>query len=105
MTAATTGMDLWALRLACAYGLRVTARPHVWPESPLYCEDAGVRYTRPLKLTERELATIERMWREGVSMKRICEVMGMSYDRLSNVTAKDRVRFPYRKPRRGKVGP
>lgn len=103
MTTPTTDMGLWAWRLACAYGLRVTARPHVWPEVPLYCEDTGVRYTRPLPLTERELSVIERMWREGVSMRRICEVMGMSFNRLSHVTAKDRVRFPYRKPRRGNV--
>ena len=46
MTATTTGMDLWALRLACAYGLKPTAKPREIPgDLPLFCdEDNGDRH-------------------------------------------------------------
>ena len=103
MTTPTTGMDLWAWRLACAYGLRTTAKPHVWPETPLYAEDARRHEAKCVPLTTGQLACVEGMWREGLSVKRIAEVMGVGHRRVENAVRRDRVRFPYRRPRRGKV--
>ena len=55
------------------------------------------------RLTPEQRDELQRMWREGLPMKVIADAMGMSIKRLDGIVRRDRVRFPYRKPRRGKV--
>jgi len=48
-------------------------------------------------MTDAELDLLERMWSDGVSLKRIVNELGYSKARVNQVIASDRSRFPYRR--------
>ena len=47
-------------------------------------------------MTEDQIATIERMWNEGWSIKMISRTTGYKEGTISKLAQSDRKRFPYR---------
>lgn len=87
--------DIDVLRLACAYGLRHTAPPKRWPESPLWAEEVSLR-VEPTVLTEEDVARAEELWRQGVPAREIARRLGFRLHRIYSLVNNHRDRFPYR---------
>lgn len=56
----------------------------------------GLRRNESRAVTDGQLALMERMWRDGRSMKAISHELGIPMWTISHITGRDRARFPRR---------